>query len=131
MDGGHGDADAFVAEPDHTHTHTHTHTRPSTTWRFGCPRYPRCFAFLGVRVGETNGNGVIVGSVTGGAAAANAGMRVGNVTLSVDGTPTSTISVLSAVLAELKPGQKVLVVVKHEDGAKTTLQVMLAMYPGN
>jgi S1-C subfamily serine protease len=42
-------------------------------------------AFLGVRVGDTNGNGVLVGAVTAGGAAARAGMRVGR-DVSVDGT---------------------------------------------
>jgi putative serine protease PepD len=88
-------------------------------------------AYLGIRVGDTNGNGVIVGSVTAGGAAANAGMRVGDVIVSVDGRPTPTTGALSSVLAQLKPGQKVPVVVKHQSGTKTTLQVTLATYPGS
>jgi putative serine protease PepD len=88
-------------------------------------------AFLGIRVGETNGNGVIVGAVTAGGAAANAGMRVGDVIVSVDGAPTPTLDVLSAVLAELKPGQEVAVVVRHQNGSKATLNVKLGTYPGS
>jgi putative serine protease PepD len=88
-------------------------------------------AFLGIRVGETNGNGVIVGSVTPGQAAAKAGMKVGDVIASVDGTPTPTTSALSAILAELKPGQKVSVAITHQNGAQTTLQVTLGTYPGS
>jgi putative serine protease PepD len=88
-------------------------------------------AFLGIRVGETNGRGVIVSSVTPGDAAANAGMRVGDVIVSVNGTPASTTSVLSAVLAELKPGRQVRVVVRHQNGTKATLQVTLGTYPGS
>jgi putative serine protease PepD len=88
-------------------------------------------AYLGIRVGDTNGNGVIVGSVAPGGAAANAGMRVGDVIVSVDGTPTPTTGALSTVLAGLKPGQKVPVVVKHQSGTKTTLQVTVASYPGS
>jgi S1-C subfamily serine protease len=53
------------------------------------------------------------------------------VIVSVDGTPTQTTGALSAVLAELKPGQKVPVVVRHQNGTKTTLQVTLATYPGS
>jgi S1-C subfamily serine protease len=87
-------------------------------------------AFLGIRVGETNGNGVIVGAVTAGGAAANAGMRVGDVIVSVDVAPTPTLGVLSAVLAELKPGQEVPVVVRHQNGSKATLNVKLGTYPG-
>jgi putative serine protease PepD len=87
-------------------------------------------AFLGIRVGEANGNGVIVASVTPGGAAAKAGMRVGEMIVSVDGTPTLTIGALSAVLAELKPGQETRIEVRHQNGATTTLQVTLGTYPG-
>ena len=88
-------------------------------------------AFLGIRVGDTNGNGVLVGAVTAGGAAARAGMRVGDVITSVDGTATSTSGALSAVLADLKPGQKVPVVVKHQNGRKATLHVTLGSLRGS
>jgi putative serine protease PepD len=88
-------------------------------------------AFLGVRLGETNGNGVIVSTVTPGDAGANGGIRAGDVIVSVDGAPTATTSALSAVLAELKPGQKVPVVVRHQNGDQTTLHVTLGTYPGS
>ncbi len=88
-------------------------------------------AFLGIRVGDTNGNGVLVGPVTAGGAAARAGMRVGDVITSVDGTATSTSGSLSAVLADLKPGQKVPVVVKHQNGRKATLHVTLGSLRGS
>jgi putative serine protease PepD len=88
-------------------------------------------AFLGIRVGDTNGNGVIVGAVTPGGAAARAGMRVGEAILSVDGMPTPNVDALSAVLARLKPGLKVPVVVEHQDGRKTTLHATLGTYPGS
>jgi putative serine protease PepD len=87
-------------------------------------------AFLGMRVGETNGHGVIVGSVTAGGPAAKAGIRLGDLIVSVDGTPTPTTAALAAVLVELKPGQKVSVVVTHQSGAKATLKVTLGTYPG-
>jgi putative serine protease PepD len=89
-------------------------------------------AYLGIRVGETtNGNGLFVGSVTSGGPAANAGIRVGDVIVSVDGLATPTTSVLSAVLAQLKPGQKVPVVIKGQNATTTALQVTLGTYPGN
>jgi S1-C subfamily serine protease len=88
-------------------------------------------AFLGIRAGETNGNGVIVGTVTPGGAAANAGMRVGDVIASVDGTAAPTVSGLETVLAELKPGQTVPIVVEHQDGAKATLHLTRGTYPGS
>jgi S1-C subfamily serine protease len=68
-------------------------------------------AFLGIRVGDTNG--------------------IGDVITSVDGTATSTSGALSAVLADLKPGQKVPVVVKHQNGRKATLHVMLGSLRGS
>jgi putative serine protease PepD len=87
-------------------------------------------AFLGIRVGEAAANGVIVVSVTRGGAAANAGIRVGDMILSVKGASTPTVGALAAVLAELKPGEKARVVVRHQNGTKTTLNVTLGTYPG-
>jgi S1-C subfamily serine protease len=87
-------------------------------------------AYLGIGVGETSGNDVYVSSVTAGGPAAKAGMRAGDVIVSVDGKPTPTTGVLAEVLVGLKPGQKVPVVVKSQNGAKTTLQVTLGTYPG-
>jgi putative serine protease PepD len=88
-------------------------------------------AFLGIRVGETNGNGALVGAVAAGSAAARAGMRVGDVITSVAGKPTSTTGALSAVLSGLKPGQKVPVVVRRQNGKKATLHVTLGSLPGS
>src|SRR5438105_665166 len=68
-------------------------------------------AYLGVRVGDTSdGNGVYVGEVTAGTPAAKAGIKVGDEIVSVAGKPTTTTTDLSAVLAGLKPGQTVSVV---------------------
>jgi S1-C subfamily serine protease len=86
-------------------------------------------AYLGIVVGETT-NGVYVGSVTAGGPAAKAGIRVGDVIVSVDGKPTSTTALLSAVLAELKPGRNVAVAVT-KNGTKTTLRLTLGTLPGS
>jgi putative serine protease PepD len=88
-------------------------------------------AYLGIRVGETNGSGVYVGAVTAHGPAATAGLHIGDVIVSVAGKRTPTTGVLSKVLAALKPGRKVPVVVKRQSGAKTTLHVTLGMYPGS
>ena len=87
-------------------------------------------AFLGIQVGDTNGNGVLVGGVTRGGAAGKAGIRAGDTIESVHHDATPTTVVLAAVLAGLRPGQNVPVVVKHENGAKATVQVTLGAYPG-
>jgi putative serine protease PepD len=87
-------------------------------------------AYLGIRVGDTGGKGVYVGSVTPGGPAAKAGMKPGDVIISVAGKPTPTADALSVVLATLKPGQKVAVVIRHQDGKKATLRLTLGQYPG-
>jgi putative serine protease PepD len=87
-------------------------------------------AYLGIRVGETGGQGVYVGEVTRGGPAAKGGLHPGDVIVSVAGKPTPTTDELSAVLATLKPGKTVPVVVRHQNGKKTTLHVKLGTYPG-
>jgi S1-C subfamily serine protease len=87
-------------------------------------------AYLGIGVGETNGNGVYVGSMTPGGPAANAGMQVAEVIVSVNGRSTPTTGKLSTVLAELKPSKTVPIVVRRQNGKKTTLHVTLGTYPG-
>ena len=88
-------------------------------------------AYLGISAGETSGNGVLVGSVKAGGPAAKAGIRAGDTIVSVDGQHISTASTLTTVLAEMKPGGKVPVVVKSQGGTKSTLQVTLGTYPGS
>jgi putative serine protease PepD len=88
-------------------------------------------AYLAIRVGDTGGQGVYVGTVTSAGPASKAGMKVGDVILSVAGKPTPTTEALSVVLATRKPGQKVDVVVRHQDGKKQTLQVTLGEFPGS
>jgi putative serine protease PepD len=86
-------------------------------------------AYLGITVGDTGGQGVYVGSVKPGGPGAKAGIKPGDVIISVAGKPTPTTEALSVVLATRKPGQKVSVVVRHQDGQKATLQVTLGEFP--
>jgi S1-C subfamily serine protease len=58
-------------------------------------------------------------------------MPVGDVIVSVDGNLISTAAELSGVLATLKPGRRVPVVVRTQNDAKMTLQVTLGTYPGS
>ena len=87
-------------------------------------------AYLGITAGAA-ANGVYVGSVTAGGPAAKAGIHIGDVIVSVAGKPTLTSGALSAALTQLKPGQKVAVVVRHQTGTRTTLQATLGTYPGS
>ncbi|WP_459802006.1 S1C family serine protease [Herbidospora sp. RD11066] len=87
-------------------------------------------AALGVQVGTAIGDngepiGVQVGAVTRNGPSAKAGIRPGDVITSVNGQATEDTATLSEVLATLKPGQKVPVVVKRPDGSQTTVQVTL------
>jgi putative serine protease PepD len=88
-------------------------------------------AYLGVRVGDTNGNGVYVGQVLSGTPAAKAGLHAGDVIVSVAGQDTPTTDALSGVLAQLKPGKTVKVVVRRQNGSRATLSVTLGQLPGS
>jgi S1-C subfamily serine protease len=87
-------------------------------------------AYLGVTVGDTNGSGVFVNSVTPGGPAAKAGIKEGDVITAINGRPTPTVDALGVTLAVLNPGQKVKVALEHQDGGKATVEVTLGEYPG-
>jgi S1-C subfamily serine protease len=52
------------------------------------------------------------------------------VNISVGGNPTPTADALATVLAELRPGQAVPVVLLHADGSKATVRVTLGEQRG-
>ena len=85
--------------------------------------------YLGVRIGDT-GNGVYIGTVTAGSPAAKAGLKAGDVILSVDGKSTTTSDELGTVLAGFKPGQTVTLKIAHQSGATDLVKVTLGEYPG-
>jgi S1-C subfamily serine protease len=87
-------------------------------------------AYLGVRVGDITGNGVLVGEVVTGSPAAKAGIRAGDVLVSVGGKRTYSTTELSEALATLKPGRRVAVKLVRQDGTNATLQVVLGELPG-
>ena len=88
-------------------------------------------AYLGVRIATiVGGPGVVVEGVEKGGPADRAGIRPGDVLLEVDGQPTPNADALAAVLAGLKPGDKVKVKVGRADGSTATLDVTLAEAPG-
>ncbi|MBI4171416.1 MAG: trypsin-like peptidase domain-containing protein [Actinobacteria bacterium] len=87
-------------------------------------------AYLAVRVGDITGNGVLVGEAVAGGPAAQAGIRAGDVIVSIAGKPTPSTTGLSEVLATLRPGQRVAVRIVRQDGSSATVQVTLGELPG-
>jgi S1-C subfamily serine protease len=87
-------------------------------------------AYLGVEIGDTNGAGVLVQSVTPGGPAAKAGLASGDVITSVNGHQTPTVDDLTSVVSELKPGTTVALEVVTQQGAHKTLHLKLGTFPG-
>ena len=87
-------------------------------------------AYLGVQIGDTNGLGVYVQSVTAGGPAAKAGLVAGDVIQSVNGNSTATIDDLTSVVSELKPGTTVTVGIETQQGRHKTLHLRLGEFPG-
>ena len=87
-------------------------------------------AYLGIRGGDTGGQGVYVGSVDRGSPAAKAGIHAGEVILSIGGRSTPTLDALTAVLARLRPGKTVPVGVLRQSGTRKTVRLTLGTYPG-
>jgi S1-C subfamily serine protease len=87
-------------------------------------------AYLGVQVGETQGQGVYVGAAQAGGPAAKAGIKAGDFIVSVAGHQVASVEQLSTVLAGLRPGQTVPVVVASQSGVKRTVSLTLGQYPG-
>jgi putative serine protease PepD len=87
-------------------------------------------AYLGVQIGDTNGAGVLVQSVTPGGPAAKAGLASGDVITSVNGHQTPTVDDLTSVVSELRPGTTVALEVVTQKGAHKTLHLTLGEFPG-
>jgi S1-C subfamily serine protease len=88
-------------------------------------------AYLGVQIGDTNGAGVLVSSVTPGGPAAKAGLVRGDVITSVNGTQTATVDDLTSTVSELKPGTSVELAVLTQKGAHKTVRLTLGEFPGS
>jgi S1-C subfamily serine protease len=88
-------------------------------------------AYLGVQIGDTNGLGVLVQSVTAGGPAAKAGLVPGDVIKSMNGKATPTVDDLTSVGSELRPGTTVSLAVVTQHGEHKTLHVKLGTFPGS
>jgi putative serine protease PepD len=88
-------------------------------------------AYLGVEIGDTNGQGVLVQSVTAGGPAAKAGLVSGDVITSVNSSRTATVDDFTSVVSELKPGTTVTLAVTTQNGAHKTLHLTLGTFPGS
>jgi S1-C subfamily serine protease len=88
-------------------------------------------AYLGVEIGDTNGAGVLVQSVTAGGPAAKAGLEAGDVIKSFNGKATPTVDDLTSVGSELKPGTRVSLAIVTQRGKRKTLHVTLGTFPGS
>ncbi len=87
-------------------------------------------AYLGVQIGDTNGAGVYVQSVTPGGPAAKAGLEPGDVITAVNGHPTQTVDNLTSVVSELKPGRTVSLGIVTQAGKHETVHLTLGTFPG-
>jgi putative serine protease PepD len=87
-------------------------------------------AYLGVEIGDTNGAGVLIQSVTAGGPAAKAGLKPGDVIVTLNGRHTPTIDDLTSAAAELKPGTTVAVGIETQSGKHETKQLTLGEFPG-
>ncbi|HEY3463059.1 MAG TPA: trypsin-like peptidase domain-containing protein [Gaiellaceae bacterium] len=88
-------------------------------------------AYLGVEIGDTNGQGVLVQSVTKGGPAAKAGLVSGDVVTSVNDHRTATVDDLTSVVSELRPGTTVSLAIVTQRGAHKTLHLTLGEFPGS
>ena len=88
-------------------------------------------AYLGVQIGNTNGAGVLVLSVTKGGPAEKAGLVADDVITSVNGQQTPTIDDLTSAVSEIKPHRTVAVDVATQSGAHKTLHLTLGTFPGS
>ncbi len=80
--------------------------------------------FLGVEMGESSGGGVTINRVIAGSAAADAGLRAGDVILRLDGEQTASSGRLSETILEHRPGDRVEVVLLRS-GATMEMVVTL------
>lgn len=82
-------------------------------------------ASLGVRVATIVGGGVLIVDVTPGDAADKAGLKRGELILSLNGKDTPTLDALTTTLSSLKPGQTVKITVRDPQGQRRETDITL------
>jgi putative serine protease PepD len=87
-------------------------------------------AYLGIQIGDTNGLGIYVQSVTAGGPAAKAGLEGGDVIVSVNGQPTATVDEFTSLVSELRPGKTVALAIDTQRGKRKTVHLKLGEFPG-
>jgi putative serine protease PepD len=86
-------------------------------------------AYLGVQLGSLPNGGVLVAGVRSGGPAAQAGLKPGDIIISVAGQQVMSVDDLAVTLAERKPGDRVPVEIERQDGSRSTVQVTLSELP--
>jgi Do/DeqQ family serine protease len=92
-------------------------------------------ALLGVSIREVNAQlaneqqikrirGVFVASINPGSGAAEAGIKIGDVIVAIDGTLVNTVAALQELVARHRPGERIMVTVDRS-GEETDLKVLL------
>jgi serine protease Do len=79
-------------------------------------------------LGRTDQAGALVAEVMADSPAARAGLRAGDLILSVDGEPVSELKDLPRMVADIRPGTRAVVAVQR-DGAETTLDLVIGAMP--
>jgi putative serine protease PepD len=85
-------------------------------------------AYMGVQVRDGTAGPVIV-ALTAGGPAATAGLKVGDIVISIGGTAIADSQTLIETVAGHRPGDKVAVKVQHQDATMSTYTVTLAQLP--
>jgi putative serine protease PepD len=85
-------------------------------------------AYMGVQLRDGTAGPVIV-ALTAGGPAAKAGLVVGDVVISIDGTAIADSQTLIETVAAHRPGDKLAVKVQHQDATMSTYTVTLALLP--
>jgi S1-C subfamily serine protease len=86
-------------------------------------------AYLGVELRSVSGGGVLIVGVDRGGPAAASGLKPGDLILELDGRPVASVDDVAVTLADHKPGDRLSVKVRRQDGSTATVDVSLGELP--